>query len=139
MSKLPLQKNRAVPRVGIATLIVDDSPRWVKSLLTFLALHPVIRVVGVAGDGLEGLAAVESLRPELVLLDIQMPRLGGLETARIILERFPEVVVILMAANHNPDLEMRPSASGAHAFLAKSEVRRALLPVIRAHFPKAQP
>ena len=138
MSKTPQNKTPAAPGLGITTLIVDDSPRWVKSLRAFLALHPAIRVAGAAGDGLEGLAEIESLRPALVLLDIQMPRLGGLEAVPIIRERFPHVVVVMMTAHDYPDLEKRCRASGAHALVLKSEIRPALLPAIRSLFPEAQ-
>lgn len=126
-------------RAAITTLIVDDSPHWVRSLRTFLALHPVVDVVGVAGDGLEGLSMIASLRPALVLLDAQMPRLGGLEAAPIIRDRFPDVTVVMMTAHRHPDLEVRCRASGVRAIVAKSDVRPALLAAIGALFPDAQP
>jgi DNA-binding NarL/FixJ family response regulator len=140
VSKSPNHESHIAFRHGaITTLIVDDSPRWVKSLSTFLALHPIIQVVGVAGDGLEALEKIESLRPELVLLDIQMPRLGGLEAAPIIRDRFPEVVVVMMTAHPHPELEPRCHASGVRAIIAKSEVRPGLLRTIDTLFPEAQP
>ena len=140
MSKPSSNENRTAPIGGaITTLIVDDSPRWVKSLRTFLARHPAIQVVGVAGDGLDGLEMIASLRPALVLLDLQMPRLGGLEAAPLIRDQFPEVKVVMMTAHPQPDLEARCRASGARALVAKSEVRPALLPAIRLLFPTTQP
>jgi DNA-binding NarL/FixJ family response regulator len=140
VSKSPDHESHTASRPrAIATLIVDDSARWVKSLRTFLELHPVVQVVGVAGDGHEALAKIESLRPALVLLDIQMPGLGGLEAAPMIRDRFPEVVVVIMTAHPHPGLEPLCHASGARAMVAKADVRPALLRAIGALFPEAQP
>jgi DNA-binding NarL/FixJ family response regulator len=130
------ESHTASGRGTITTLIVDDSPRWVTSLRTFLSLHPVIEVVGVAGDGVEALAMIASLRPALVLLDIHMPTLGGLAAAPIIRDRFPEVQVVMMTAHYHAGLEAQCRASGARAIVAKADVRRGLLLAIGPLFPR---
>jgi DNA-binding NarL/FixJ family response regulator len=140
VSELPNHDSHGAPdRRTITTLIVDDSPRWVTSLRTFLALHPVIEVVGVAVDGVEALAMIASLRPALVLLDIQMPRLTGLAAAPLIRDRFPEVKVVMMTAHDHPGLEAQCRANGARALVAKSEVRPNLFLAIAPLFSEEQP
>lgn len=79
--------------MSIRTLIVDDEPLARKRVAQFLAAAPGIEVVGECSDGVEALQAIESLRPELVFLDVQMPELDGFEVlAALPAERMPAVI-----------------------------------------------
>jgi DNA-binding NarL/FixJ family response regulator len=81
-------------------LCVDDQTVFRAALRDVIAATPGLTHVGDATSGQAAIVAVEALRPDLVLMDIHMPGLDGLQTARIIAERHRDVVVILMSADH---------------------------------------
>lgn len=84
----------------IRTLLVDDEPHARERLRRLLAEHADVELVGEAGDGVQALAAIERLRPDLVLLDIQMPELDGLAVAAA-LPREPSPPAIVFATAHD--------------------------------------
>jgi chemotaxis response regulator CheB len=81
-------------------LCVDDQAIFRAALREVIAATPGLTHVGDAGSGRAAILAVETLRPDLVLMDVHMPGLDGFQTARIIAERRRDVVVILMSAEH---------------------------------------
>ena len=101
----------------IRVLIADDRP-WARAgLRALLSTRSEIEVVGEAADGREALGLVEVQRPDVVLLDAQMPVLDGLETTRLIKARWPEarVIVLTMHAAYRSEA----LAAGADRFLVK--------------------
>ena len=114
----------------IRTLVVDDSPQWMESLCEFLASEPALVLAGTARDGLEALGQVVTLRPALVVLDVRMPRMNGLEAAALIRARFPEVRILMMSLDDDAGTRAECFAHGAHAFVAKSKGAAELLPAI---------
>ena len=110
-------------------VIADDSPHARHGQRALLATQPGIEVVGEAGDGKEALRLVEKSRPDGVLLDVRMPGMDGLEAARRIKDRWPEIKVIVLsmyAAYREEAL-----ATGADAFLVKGCPVEELLNAIR--------
>ena len=109
-------------------LIADDRPRTRRALRALLTAHPGFEVVGEAANGEEALACVEALRPDLVLLDVWMPRLDGIAATAAIKARWPAVRVVV----HSLAIERREDAlaAGADAFVPKGarpdELLRAL-------------
>ena len=82
----------------IKVLIVEDSP-VVRDLLTFiLSSDPAIQVIGTASDGEEAVRAVREKRPDVVTMDIVMPKMDGFEATRIIMETTPTPIVIVSAS-----------------------------------------
>ena len=121
------------PHVGAAPLrllICDDRARTRRALRALLAAHPGFEVVGEAADGEEAIAGVERLRPDLVLLDVRMPRLDGIEATVRIKARWPAVRVVA----HSLAVERRGDvlAAGADAFVPKGAPTDALLAALRA-------
>jgi len=112
-------------------LLVDDSPIFLASVVSLLAEVEGIEVVGTAMSGREALERVAVLEPDLVLMDLRMPEMNGLEAARhlAVLPRRPRVVIMTV----HGDKAYRTAAlkAGADSFLRKVELEDRLLPLIR--------
>jgi two-component system, chemotaxis family, protein-glutamate methylesterase/glutaminase len=108
----------------IRVLVVDDSAFVRKAIARMLNGAPDIEVVGMAGDGEEGLELARTLRPDVITLDIQMPRLGGLDTLRRLLPDSPSAVLLLSSlTQEGADITMRGLELGALDFVDKSTVQ----------------
>ena len=118
----------------IRTLIVDDSEAVRTSLVAFMAWVPRIKVVGTAGDAIQALTLMTTRRPHLVLLDLNMPVIDGLETMRLLRQRHP-TRVIMMAIDDGEEIEKRCRQAGADAFLSKANLCERLEPVVAQLFP----
>lgn len=113
----------------IRVLIADDVPRTRAGLRALLAIDPEIEVVGEAADGQAAVRLAEEHQPDVVLMDVRMPGMGGLEATRIIKARWPAVKVIVLtiyAAYRDDAL-----AAGADAFVRKGNSSEHLLAVLR--------
>lgn len=106
---------------GITVLIVDDDPFVRRGVADILASAPDILVVGDASDGDEVEGAVQALRPRVVLMDLKMRRMGGLEATRRLMELPSPPKVVAMTAMDVDDLVVQAVAAGAHSFLSKDE------------------
>ena len=121
------------PDGGVAplrVLIADDLARTRRALRALFAAHAGFQVVGEAADGEEAVAAVERLRPDVVVLDVRMPRLDGIAATGRIKARSPDVRVVA----HSLAVELRDDAlaAGADAFVAKGTPTDDLLSALRA-------
>lgn len=114
----------------IATLIVDDDLTFRRVVRQLLERAPEVSVVGEATDGEEALQLTQTLRPDVVLMDIAMPRLDGLEATRRIKAERPEVKVIILTVHNEEAYRKTACERGADAFLAKKTVGSQLLPTI---------
>ncbi|HUG54482.1 MAG TPA: chemotaxis-specific protein-glutamate methyltransferase CheB [Vicinamibacteria bacterium] len=85
-------------RKSIHVLLVEDSAVIREYLAAALGADPAIDVVGVAHDGVEAVEMAERLRPDVILMDVHMPRMGGLEATREIMSRFPAPIVLITAS-----------------------------------------
>ena len=114
----------------ITILLVDDNPTFVLAVRQFLDRLPATHVVGEAHDGREALALAAELAPELMLLDIGLPRLNGLEVARAMQSwaRAPRIIFLTMHDNN----AYREAARdlGAMGFVGKADFVLELLPMI---------
>lgn len=104
----------------IRVLLADDHP-VIRGAIRLKLESDGIEVVGEAGDGREAVDLVGSLRPEVVLLDCNMPRMGGLEAARAILENDSKAKVILLTSDDEPEKMSEAARIGARAYLFKDD------------------
>jgi len=107
-------------------LVVDDHPSFRRSARALLAGEG-FEVVGEAGDGVSALALAGELRPDLVLLDIQLPDVDGFEVTARLLERDPALQIVLISTRDRDAYGARIEASGARGFVAKTDLSGAAI------------
>ncbi len=110
------------PRQTIRTLVVDDSIAALRSICCFLKLQPNIDIVGTARDGRQGLASAHGLRPDLVLIDVQMPVMNGIEAAARLRHDLPDTRIIMVTVHDSPEVRQACRESGADGFIAKERL-----------------
>lgn len=101
-------------------LIADDHPLFLDGLRNLLNLQG-IEVLGTARDGLEALEQSRSLKPEVIIMDIQMPRMNGLEATRLIMKEQPETKIVMLTMSENDEDLFQAIQRGACGYLLKTE------------------
>lgn len=120
-----MRRKRAVRDVGV--LIVDDQPFFRRAARQVVAALPGFRSVGEASSGPEALAAVDRQLPDLVLLDVRMPGMDGIEAAQRIKGSHPETVVVLISIEDIAEVPLRARTCGAAAVVRKQDFGPSLL------------
>jgi diguanylate cyclase (GGDEF)-like protein len=115
----------------VRVLLVDDHQVVRQGLAALLKDVPDVRVVGLASNGAEALEQVERLEPDVVLMDVTMPVMDGVEATRLITQRRPGVRVVGLSALTETDLARRMTEAGAGAFVSKAASPREVLRAIR--------
>jgi len=115
----------------LTIVVVDDSAEYREIVRYLLAPASDMRIVGEAADGEEALAVAHRERPDLVVTDLIMPRLNGIELTRHIRQELPETRIILMSSYPEDTYRLMASDSGADVFVSKAVLHNALLPAIR--------
>jgi DNA-binding NarL/FixJ family response regulator len=116
----------------IRLLLVDDEPAIRRGLRMRLALESDVEVVGEAVDGLAALDSVRILTPQVVVMDVEMPGLNGIDATRALRAQFPRTAVVVLSMHDDIDTQTRALEAGASAFVAKHSIDRALLEAIRS-------
>ncbi len=114
----------------IEILVVDDNLQLRDTLRAILNKRPGFRVTGEAADGIAASQLVQTLRPKVVLMDVGMPRMDGVEATRRIRALLPDTIVIGMSCHTSREVEAALLAAGANAFLPKELVPEKLFDVI---------
>lgn len=106
-------------RAPINVLIVDDVPMIRESMAIMLSLHNTIGTITFASDGDEAIAAVAEQLPDVIVMDIRMPRVDGITAAREIRARFPQVGIVVHSAYEDPSLRAQASDAGIDSYFLK--------------------
>ena len=115
----------------ISVLLVDDNPAFLRIATRFLQEHDDIVIVGAAGGGEEALALAQDLQPDIVVIDLAMPGLSGLETIPLLRAMLPEVGIIALTVLDINSYWQAALAAGANEFVPKASLSTDLLPAIR--------
>jgi DNA-binding NarL/FixJ family response regulator len=116
----------------VRTLIADDHPIFRGGLRTLLGADDLIEVVGEAVNGSEAVAMAEELQPDVVVMDIQMPEVNGIEATRQIVARSPHVGVLVLTMFEDDDSVFAAMRAGAHGYLLKGADQDEIVRAIRA-------
>jgi DNA-binding NarL/FixJ family response regulator len=111
---------------------VDDYEPWRRVVSTTLQKQPTLQVIGEAVDGLEAVQKAQQLQPDLILLDIGLPTLNGIEAARRIRELSPKSKILFLSENRSWDIAEEALRTGAGGYVVKSDAEGELLPAVNA-------
>lgn len=111
----------------VRVLIVDDFAPWRGFVIEHLEQQPHVRVLGYASDGLAGVQKAEELQPDLILLDISLPKLNGIEMARKVRKLVPKAKILFLSSNADPDVIRAAFCAGGAGYVLKVDAGGALL------------
>src|SRR5215470_2816668 len=115
----------------VRTLLVDDHGGWRQRIRSILEGQPEFQVIDEALDGLEAVQKAEQLKPDLILFDIGLPRLNGIEAEKRLSQLLPHAKVLFVTQNHDADIVSAALSKGALGYVLKADAERELLPAIR--------
>lgn len=110
-----------------SVLIVDDSSVVRGAVRGLLRSHSEFEVSGEAANGQEALDIAERLRPDLVILDLSMPVMNGLEAALLLIKMLPDVRLVFFTVHDGPEVERQAKMAGIHVVVSKSRAAAALI------------
>jgi DNA-binding NarL/FixJ family response regulator len=110
----------------VRVVLADDESLFVEALAALLELDERIDVVGRARDGLEALRLVATVRPDVVLMDLDMPRINGIGATRLLRSDYPFVQVVIVTGSNEPEDVERAREAGAAAYVTKDRVHSEL-------------
>jgi DNA-binding NarL/FixJ family response regulator len=121
-----------VTRLPYEILLVEDHPLVRQGIKAIMAEKSELSVVGEVQDGWELLDCLEHQAPHLVILDISLPHLGGIEATRLIKSSHPEIKVLILTLHNRREYVQQARLAGAEGYLLKDEVEKELLSAIEA-------
>jgi two-component system, NarL family, response regulator DesR len=127
---------KGAKEAGIRVLVADDAPTALNAICAYLELEGGFDIVGTASDGLNLLQQAELKQPDLVLVDLQMPRMNGLEVAQRLRATMPAVAIIVFSEFEASVLKAECEQRGADAFVQKSRMPEQLMREIARLFPR---
>jgi len=127
-----VRETTSVPRTRVRILLVDDFEPWRQSARSMLKRRAELQLVGEVADGLEAVQKASELKPDLILLDIGLPNLNGIEAAKQIRQLVPDAKILFLTLINDPDVPLKALSSGGHGYVLKSDAGSELLPAIEA-------
>jgi DNA-binding NarL/FixJ family response regulator len=118
----------------IRTIVADDSAIALQTICSVAEREQHLMVIGTAMNGNAALEMVRTLHPDLVLLDVEMPIMSGIEATSCIAREFPETRVVIVTVHDSPELRRVCRERGAHGFITKTALKDELPVVVRQLF-----
>jgi len=115
---------------SIRILLVDDFAPWRREVCSLLKGQPELQIVGEVGDGFEAVQKARELKPDLILLDIGLPNLDGLEAARGIRQVAPDTKIVFLTQNNDKDVVLAALSTGAQGYVLKADAGAELLTAV---------
>jgi DNA-binding NarL/FixJ family response regulator len=125
-----LNGNRSGSRIQV--LVVDDNEAFRRFVRSTLSARPEFQIVSEASDGLEAVQKALELQPRLIVLDIGLPSLNGIEAARRIRQLSPQSTILFLSQESSPEIVQETLRLGALGFVTKAHAGNQLLPAIEA-------
>jgi DNA-binding NarL/FixJ family response regulator len=116
----------------IRILLVDDHPIVRQGLKTLLEGHSGWEVIGEASDGAEAVEKAKDLNPDVMVLDVTMPRMNGLEACRLLRQECPGLEILFVTQHDSPQMMREALEAGARGYVVKSNAARDLLAAVDA-------
>jgi len=116
----------------IRILLVDDHPIVRQGLKTLLEGHSEWEVIGEASDGAEAIEKAKDLHPDVMVLDVTMPRMNGLEACRLLRHECPGLEILFVTQHDSPQMMREALEAGARGYVVKSNAARDLLAAVDA-------
>jgi DNA-binding NarL/FixJ family response regulator len=114
----------------LKVLVADDHEGFRRLLASFLRSQPGVEIVGEAANGAEAISQTEKLHPDLVLMDLDMPKCDGYEATREIKHRLPGTKVVILSIHSGDEYRRRAWQNSADGFIDKGSMKHALLEVL---------
>jgi DNA-binding NarL/FixJ family response regulator len=115
---------------SLRILVVDDYEPWRQRVCSMLQTRPGLCVIAEVADGLEAVQTAEELKPDLILLDIGLPHLNGLEAANRIRQVVPDAKIIFLTQNSDRDVVRAALSTGAQGYVLKTDAGRELFTAV---------
>ena len=112
-------------------LIVDDDIRFKSLVKKLFSSEEDLQIIGEAANGQKAICMAKELKPDLILMDISMPRMSGLDATRQLKKIMPELAVIILTIHDLDGYREAAMARGAHAYVLKKEMMEELIPAVR--------
>jgi len=120
------------PHSSARTLVVDDSEPLRRTVCSMLKAAANVQVIGEVSDGLKAVQKAQELNPDLILLDIGLPNLNGIEAENRLHQLIPGAKVLLLSQNNDSELVRAALSNGARGYVLKVDAGSELLPAIKA-------
>jgi DNA-binding NarL/FixJ family response regulator len=116
----------------IRIVLVDDHPIVRQGLKTLLEGHSDWEVIGEASDGAEAVEKARDLSPDVMVLDVTMPRMNGLDACRVLRRQYPALEILFVTQHDSPQMMREALEAGARGYVVKSNAARDLLAAVEA-------
>lgn len=120
------------PMATLRVLIADDHAGIRRSLRSLVLSHREWDVCGEAADGVQAVERTKELHPDLILMDVSMPRMNGIEAASKIHQEFPKTEILIVTQYDTPEMARLAEEAGAEGYIPKSEIWNSLVPAIES-------
>jgi DNA-binding NarL/FixJ family response regulator len=124
------QPNRHANDAPLRVLLVEDYKPFLRLLSSLLSKKPEIQIVGHVSDGVEAVRKAEDLQPDLIVLDIGLPSLNGIDAARLIRNLSPNSKILFLSTESSEEVIQEALSLGACAYVHKSRIGSELLPAL---------